>query len=129
MNVYNMANILSDNKGSTIIETLVSLVIIILVAIGGLALHYNTSELKVMTQHKNIAFEMANSKMEEYRSQNCTGLTDGNGTPYTSTVGTFSAIMVENIETDDCSVHVNVSWNEAGQINRDFNVDLVTYVR
>ena len=117
------------DQGTTLIETLVSLVIIVIIALGGMALHFNTFEIKAMSHHKKIAMELANSRMEEYRTETCAGLLDGAVAPYSSTVGGFSVAIDELVTKAECRVNVNVAWNEAGQIGRDFWFNLVTYVR
>lgn len=120
---------ISDNQGTTLIETLVSLVIIVIIAIGGMALYYNTSEIKAMSQHKKIAVELANNRMEEYRTESCAGLSNGPVDPYSKLVGGLSFVLDGAVDTSECRVSVNVAWNEADRINQDFLITLVTYVR
>ena len=120
---------ISKNQGMTLVETLVSLVIIVIIALGGMALHFNTFEIKAMSQHKKIAMELANTRMEKYRTGTCAGLVDGPVAPYNSPVGGFIFVMDELVVKANCRVNVNVAWNEAGQIGRNFGFNLATYVR
>ena len=59
----------SNQRGSTLIEILVSMIIMAITLLGGLALYFNASEIQKMAIHKKMATEVASTKMEKYRDK------------------------------------------------------------
>jgi len=122
-----------NNQGSTLIETLISMVIVGITTLGGMALYFNAAELKFMAVHKKMAIELVNSKLEEYRALNCSELT----TNITTVVELnesddhieLIAVLEEVVDTTNCTVEVSVNWNEVGQNQRNLKVKFITYVR
>lgn len=135
-----MMNHICKQNGSTLIEILVSMVVIMITALGGIALYFNSSELKSMATHKKIVIELANSKMEEYRAMDCASIITSLGTDDDQwvdySVGGLDLLGSDgkgikthvHSESGYCEVEVRIKWNEVGQINRDFDITLITYV-
>ena len=73
-----------EQKGTTLIEVLVSMIIVAITAMGGIALYFNSAELKSMSVHKKMAIEIASSQMEEFRDMAYTdpALNVGRGPAY-----------------------------------------------
>jgi len=121
-------------NGSTLIEVLVSMIVMLITVLGGMALYFNASELQKMAIHKKMATELANIEMEKYRDQACSSITSYNWTDYTigglNPQGSDSKGIKVDVtsQTGYCEVEVNIKWNEVGQMNRDFEVKLITYV-
>jgi len=123
--------------GSTLIEILVSMVIMAISVLGGIALYFNASELQKMAMHKKMATELANSRMEELRTMSCATIT-GLSTNWTDLQ--IGGLLLEGADSKGikmeppvdqgsyCEVELQIKWNEVGQINRDFVINLATYV-
>ena len=134
----------SNQRGSTLIEILVSMLIMSITMLGGIALYFNASELQKMAIHRKMATEIAGSKMEKLRTMTCMdiGLLDHEwddlqlGGLFISKADSKGIkiplpIIVTPSDVDKpkyCQVEVQIKWNEVGQINRDFDFKLITYV-
>jgi len=124
-------------NGSSLIEILVSMLIMTITILGGMALYFNASELQKMAIHKKMATEIANSKMEELRTMNCVAIAALNNNWTDLQIGGLLLAGANNKgikvapsvdKGNYCEVEVQVKWNEVGQINRDFDINLVSYV-
>lgn len=142
-----MNTTVSNNQGSTLIEVLVSMIIIAVTALGSIALYFNSSEIKGMAMHKKMAVELVNSQMEEFRSDSWTcasiiawlGADDDQWLDYSvgglDLLGSNGKGIKTHVDpdpdsdpsTDYCEVEISIKWNEVGQANRDFDVNLATY--
>lgn len=139
-----MTGRIRKQNGSTLIEILVSMLIVMITVLGGLALYFNASELQKMAVHKKMATELANTKMEKLRAMNCTtiGLLDHawndlqvGGLLISGVdkgIKVLPPVFIDLEEPigviDYCEVVVQIKWNEVGQINRDFDINLATFV-
>ena len=120
---------IKNDQGTTLIEMLVSLILISITALGGIAMFFNANELQAVVVHKKMAVEMANNQMEQCRrGVSCTA---------GSSDITVSGLNIQDGMTiqDNASVWagyeekvVNIGWNEAGPITRAFNVSFTTLV-
>jgi len=120
---------IGNNKhGTTLIEILISIILVAITTLGGIALFFNASQLQGIVRHKKIAVEMANSKMEECRRSACTA--------GTSNI-TIEGLNIENGLTiqDETSKWadynhktVRIGWDETGPTSRTFNVSFTTLV-
>lgn len=120
---------IKNNQGTTIIEILVSLILIAITALGGIALHYNATELQAIVLHKKMAVELANNQMEECRrGVNCSagtsditisGITVQDGMTIQDSVSVWAGYDVKNVD---------IGWNEMGPGTRAFNVNFTTLV-
>ena len=130
----------SNQRGSTLIEILVSMIIMTITLLGGIALYFNASEIQKMAIHKKMATELASTKMEKYRDKTCESIDISLGTDNDVwkdySIGGLNLMGSDGKgikvrftdQTDYCWVEVSIKWNEVGQINRDFVINLATYV-
>jgi len=135
-----MMDRICKQSGSTLIEILVSMVVMAITLLGGIALYFNASELQKMAMHKKMATELANSRMEELRTMSCADIEALNHSWADLQVGglLLAGADSKGIKVLDpppivppdthCKVEVQIKWNEVGQINRDFNINLATFV-
>ncbi len=123
-----MKKTLKNNKGSSLVEILVSILILALVLVGGIALYFRAHELMTMAVHKRMATHMASTKLEEIKMLDYADLRlkDGTEEEAESKVGQFTAkskINYKLIDVDENSipipeyaqVRVNVFWTEVGK--------------
>ena len=125
--------------GFTIIETLISILLLAITLAGGLSIYFNADRIVTLVAHKKIAVEIANSRMEELRRldygvfKSTYGPTtpppfvrvipDPNVLPDPPlTVGDIAATRTITVEyvphvpsPDYMEVRVKVSWMEANQ--------------
>ncbi len=124
-------------SGSTLIEVLISMLILTIVLTGGMQYFIVTSKVMVLARHKEMAMEMANGALEEMRKAGfdhlplATGLW---GPDSSITFGDFTATTkrrVTNInnvgQVVRRQVEVQVNWNESGQ-GAPREISLFTYV-
>ena len=121
-------NTIRNDQGTTLIEVLISILLIAITAMGGIALYFNASEIQGIVLHKKIAIEMANSQMEECRRSGCapgssditiSGLNITNGMTIQDSASTWAGYDQKT---------VSVGWEEAGPTSRNFNVTFTTLV-
>lgn len=119
-----------DKKGSTLIEVLTSMIVVAITALGGMALYFNSAQIQKIALHKKIAIENANSQMEKYRT-NPGLITPGTPMPFTTDIGTgvASASVISESSQTYYQLHIDVDWNELGNVNRNFNVGLFSFVK
>jgi len=120
-------------KGFTLIEVMLSILILAIVMIGGAAFFlYGSSQIR-MSKHSRLALELAGEKIEELRAVGFSGLADEteNGLP----LGNFTAVRqtkVVGIDEDKDGivdykkVTVTVSWNEGSTPEAVVLVTLIT---
>jgi len=141
----NTDRLILNEEGWTLIEALVSMVIIVIIALSGIALYFNSSELERMALNKKIATELANSKMEGYRSADYSTLTAGvttadvviGGLDAKVSDGLGETVTIADIDGDSPPdgtidykrVQVDINWEEAGKIERTFNISLITHIK
>jgi len=142
---------LTKNKnGYTLMEALVSLVMISLVTLGGLSFYRNAAKLQRIAMHKRVATEIANSKLEDLRRTGYLSLPDpatvtlmedinvNTGTPpvlaeHFGTMTVQRSVTVDDIldpvsgNTEFKKVDVLVSWQEVGA-NNAHEIQLTTYI-
>jgi len=137
-----MRDRICKQNGSTLIEILVSMIIMAITLLGGIALYFNASEIQKMAVHKKMATELANSRMEELRSMSCAAITALNHNWADLQVGGLLLAGADSKgikvllpinrspagKSNYCEVEVQIKWNEAGQIKRDFDINLASYV-
>lgn len=117
-----------NDRGTTLIEVLVSLLLVAITTLGGIALCFSATELQAIVLHKKMAIELANSKMEECRRSGCTvGASDITVSGLDITDG----MMIQDITsiwTGYKEKVVNISWSEAGPTSPVFNISFTTLV-
>src|SRR3989338_7323306 len=123
-------------KGFTLIESLISILLLVVVLTAGLSFFFNGDEFLTLASHKRMATEIANSTMEDLKA--------GLSVPSASDVvigslqanvsdGLGMTVTTQNVDvdnpidgTDDCKQHtVVVEWREAGKTDKR-KVELVT---
>ena len=120
-------------KGFTLIEVMLSILILAIVMIGGAAFFtYGSSQLR-LSKHSRLALELAGEKIEKLRAVGFSGLANEteNGLP----LGNFSAarrITVVGIDEDRDAivdykkVTVTVAWQEGSTPESVTLVTLIT---
>jgi len=115
--------ILSTKRGFTLIESLISLILLSIVLTGGMQFYFNSQKLVSLASHKRLALHIANARLEEMRKNGYGALPNpapgpGVVTTTTITVGGLTASRVETVVdvdangdsvTDYKSVDVEVS--------------------
>ena len=117
-----------NNQGFTLIETLISILLLSIILFAGMAFYFNGDEFMTKAMHRKMAQEMANSKMEDLKRAGYANL-PASGTSVvdaTVKVGGLSATRTTTVTNkDDPSggnpidykeVKVRVDWNEAGKV-------------
>ncbi|MCK5013962.1 MAG: type II secretion system protein [Candidatus Omnitrophica bacterium] len=128
----------SSLGGFTVIETLISILLLAITLAGGLSIYFNADRIVTLVGHKKIAVEIANSRMEELRRLDygvfkstytladptvAQVFPDPNISPDPPlTVGDIAATRAITVEyvphvdpPDYMEVRVKVSWTEANQ--------------
>ncbi len=120
-------NNLSSEQGFTILETIISIIILAIVLSGGIAIYTNATTIMTIAMHKKIAMEMANQVIEKLKEAGYNDAlladTGGSWTPAdpgtTITFGDFSVNMQRRITNVGApankTVEVRVRWLEAGR--------------
>ena len=128
-----------NNKGFTLIETLISILLLAIVLAGGLSLYFNGNEMVTLSTHKKMALEIANSKMEDLKAGGYVNLPSAGAATTTSIqVGSLNALQsvtVTNMDeagvggaVDYKQVDVNIDWSEGGKFKAGQQVKLSTYL-
>jgi len=116
------------NQGTTLVEVLVSLVMVAITTLGGIALYFSSTELQAIALHKKMAIELANSQMEECRRPGCDA---GSSDIAIGGLDITNGMTIEDRSSAwtgyDTKV-VKVGWNESDPASRDFNVSFTTLV-
>lgn len=131
-------SIKKNKKGFTLVETLISILILAILLAGGMSFYFNSSDFMALAMHKKMALELATEKMEECKrvtTLSALDALDNNPTPgpESISVGGLSATRTTDVsdpgngESGYRLVEVNVVWTEAGK-NTSRNVDLITYI-
>ena len=141
---------LKDKHGYTLIEALVSLIMISMVTLGGLSFYRNAAKLQQIAMHKQVATEIANSKLEDIRRAGYgtlpnpatatvmedTNVNNGSPPAYAQHFGSNAVqrtVTVDDVPnpntgvTEFKKVSVLVSWTEIGA-NNSRDIELTTYV-
>ena len=122
-------------RAFTIIEVLISIIILAITLAGGASIYFYLSALTAQATHKDIAVQLANSKMEEYKRIDCDALVQGAIYPPDIMIGNISFHQTVTIGDDldpnssICyrSVIVQVTWTDPSN-GIDVIVDLTTYM-
>jgi Tfp pilus assembly protein PilV len=124
----------NNNLGFSLAECLISILLLAIALIGGMAFYTNSSEVMGLTLHKKMAMEMAMQEMEQIKKDGQAGLPEPasgvwvSGSVSTVTFGDpaqpFSGQLQKKISdvegtapNKNKKVEVQVSWTEAGETN------------
>ena len=121
-----------DTSGFTLLEILVSMLLLAVTLVGGMALYHNAERIMALMVHKKVAMELANEKMEAVRNSSYGSLSDGVSQDFGLKVsglnaGRVTTVSILDPNKDVKEVRVAVNWKEAGQ-KIDKTVELVSYV-
>ena len=126
---------IKENEGFSIVESLISILLLAIVLAGGMSFYFNSSAIMAQVAHKKMAMEIANQAMEKKRiatfsSLTATGWVDDD-TPIVS-FGDFSTQVRKKITNmvgtpPYKQVEIEVSWTEPGQQSQS-TIALATYM-
>jgi len=125
------------NKGFTLIESWVSMLLLAIILVGGIALYVNSQELMTLAMHNRIASQMANKEMEDLKNTPYANLVAGT-TSSNIVVGSLNASTADGLgrwitvydpvgPNNYKEVEVRIAWREANKTN-DREINLTTYI-
>lgn len=134
---------LRTNSGISLIESLISVLILTIVVAGGMAFYFNAAQLTSLRLHKQLALQTASSKLEEFKDSNYATLVQGI-TQADVTIGELEAkvsgglgmttIITDRDDnppsgTDYKEISVSVVWQEPSRnLSQKEKVELTTFV-
>jgi len=121
-----MKKVYSFRKGFTLVEVLLSIVILSILLCGAISMYFYSGEIQSMATHKKIAAELANSKMEEIKREGYNKLAPSSDEIKIGNLTAQQTVTIEN-QGSYKVVKVNVVWNAAGK-SEARNLELVTYM-
>ena len=125
-----------NKHGFTLIESLVSIILLSICLTGGIAFYFNASEIMALTIHKKIAMEMANQAVEKYKEMGYADLppNSANWVPEAAiTFGDFTAQARRRIKDvvgdppNTKKIEFEVRWTQSGKI-QPRTINLITYI-
>jgi len=125
-----------NRRGFTLIETLISIILLSICLTGGMAFYFNSSAIMALTVHKKMAMEIGNQALEKYKEMGYNDLPAATGNWVADTAVTFGEFTVQtrrkitqvvNGPPETKQVEFEVKWNEAGQ-QEARTVNLLTYI-
>ncbi len=119
-----------QKSGFTLLEILVSLLLLAVTLVGGMALYHNAQKIMALMVHKKVAMELADRQMETVRTTSFGLLAAGESTESNLRVTGLPAnrrTTVTETSSKLKEIRVEVNWNEAGQTT-PHSVMLVSYV-
>ena len=123
-----MQRISRQSGGFTLLEILVSMLLLAVTLVGGMALYHNAEQIMALMVHKKVAMELANEKMEDIRNTSFSRLAAQEDYPRVSGLSGVRSAEVFELSPDLKEVRVTVRWDEAGQTGDRRKVELVSYV-
>jgi len=112
-------------KGFTLIESLISIIILAIILIGGMTFYFNSDRVLTLSSHKKLAIELAHDELEELKtgpyaavvSSGPTIISVGNlGNQTIEVIVDFEDDPIGGVTAEDYkNVEVKVTWSEAGQ--------------
>ncbi len=127
---------LENSAGFTLIEVLVSILLLGVIMTGGMALYHNANEIMAYMVHKKVAMELADHALEEIKEKGygSIAVTD----PLNPTETALSSSVLANLSGKEIisvsapdakhkQVDVEIQWKEANSTYPK-SVKLVTYI-
>lgn len=124
------------SAGFTIIEALLSMIILAIVITAGASIFFYAQRIQTVAEHKKIATEIATAEMEDLRSRGQSFFTWGAGAPPIITPITISGFIYQiNVSYSDASdsgtpykrVVVSVTWTDANSVSAR-TITFITYL-
>jgi len=125
-----------NTRGFTLIESLISIILLSICLAGGIAFYFNASEIMTLAIHKKIAVEIANQAVEKYKEMGYSDLPPANGVWTADSAVTFGDFSVQtrrkiadvvNGPPATKQVEFEVTWTEAGKTQAR-TINLFTYI-
>lgn len=122
----------SEKRGFTLIEIMVSILLLAITLTGGMVLYHNAEQIMALMVHKKVAMELADEKMEEIRNKPFVSLPN-NDVPVVESNLKITGLpasrktVISQPASNLKEVRVEVNWNEAGAVTAK-SVELVSYV-
>lgn len=121
---------LSKSESSfTLIECLVSIIILAVLLTAGMAFYFNAQEALRGAIHKRIAVEMASAEMESIKNTDYANISLGTWPQSDVSIGNLTGKT--DVDVSDMGgfkqVHVVVSWQDAAK-SASQNVSIDTYI-
>ena len=126
--------------GHTLLESLICIILLSLVSVGGFYFFMYASEVETMAIHKKIATEIVSTKMEELRTVSYSSLVVGTTTTEDALIGKLKALTADSkglevvvsyiddtVPADGKKVNVKLSWSENFEAGKDLEIELVSY--
>ncbi|HTY44616.1 MAG TPA: prepilin-type N-terminal cleavage/methylation domain-containing protein [Patescibacteria group bacterium] len=122
------------SKGLTLIECMISMLVLAILLMAGMAFYFNAQSLARWSVHKRIALEMANAEMENIKNGGYANLPDPApaGLWRTSNVTIGNLTGRTDVYVSDSAgykqVDVEVDWQDPAKGNAWKSIRLVTYM-
>ena len=116
---------MKNNNGFTLIEVLISILVLAVVLTGGMALYHNASEIMAHMVHKKVAMELADLEMEGIKEQTYNSIipVDETSIAGSSLTNAKKTITVTEVDERYKEVGVTVAWKDNTK-----SVELLTYI-
>ncbi len=124
------------NKGFTLVECLISMLIMTILLAGGMSFYFYANEQNTLAAHKELMLALANSKMEEWKSTDYNTLRNHalveNTIPVTGGLIATVKSQFTNLERPSdhkeyIEVLVTLTWKEANKASEE-EIALTTQV-
>jgi len=129
---------LSNGAGFTLVESLISIIILAIILIGGMTFYFNSDIVLTLANHKKIALEITHDELEDLKNIPYNSV-DSTLMPFpVITVGSFNythrAIVTFEDDPDEGAtledykkVEVKVTWDEANETGTR-EVSMTTFI-
>ena len=121
-------------QGFTLIEVIISIVILAILLAGGMSLYHYSSDFMAVAMHKKIAHEIAANELETRKINGYGSLAIGttvltNVTLGTTYARTLTVAPYPSGAPDSKEVNISVNWTEGGTYSpHNLGIDLTTYI-
>jgi len=120
---------MQQKKGLTIIECLISIIILAIILTAGMAFYFNAQASMRWSINKRIAVEIAGAELESIKNRDYANITPGVWSPVDMSTDTFNG--TKNVEVSDIGdykqIHVVVGWQDEVKKGNS-SVSLYTYI-
>ena len=119
---------IKNKKGLTLIECLISILLLAVILIGGMSLFNNADEMISRATHKRIALEIANSKMDLLKSQDYSSITSATDSITVGSLVATRTTTVTPVGGQYKNVKVRVDWTGGGNMTAPQHIEIETYI-